>query len=101
MKYFINNNKIMLTLLAVLLLACISVGGMYTVSAEECLEYEKSFISIEITEGDTLTSIATQYAPAPSAYDSYVEEVKTMNNLTSDTIHSGCYLLIPCYSRVE
>ena len=33
--------------------------------------------------------------------DSYVDEVISMNGLTSTTIHAGAYLTIPYYSGEE
>lgn len=60
----------------------------------------KYFTSIKIEKGDTLWSIANENMD----YDhyknvsEYVNEVKTMNSLTSDRIVAGSYLIIPYYS---
>lgn len=94
-------NRIMLTMLLISFLCLCVIGGIHHVLADENIIYDKSFVSIEISEGDTLSSIAEQYAISPSEYSSYVEEVKSINNLKDDTINSGCYLMVPVYTPVQ
>lgn len=63
----------------------------------------KYYKSIEITKGDTLWSIANDYFD-PIHYKStleYVKEVKKMNNMTSDDIITGSYIIIPYYISEE
>lgn len=60
----------------------------------------KYFTSIQVEKGDTLWSIAEEYADDVH-YDSrndYIIEVMAMNNMSSDELKSGQYLLIPYYS---
>lgn len=97
MRKLIYNNKIMLTMGIVLFMSLFIIGGMKLVRADESIQYNKSFVSIEIKDGDTLTSIATEYAVSAAHYSDYIEEVKSINNLKSDTIHTGCYLMVPVY----
>jgi len=56
------------------------------------------YSSIQIEKGDSLWSIAETYT---NTYDvsinDYIEEVKQINHLESDDIHSGQYIIIPCY----
>ena len=62
----------------------------------------KYYKSIEITDGDTLWSIAKENMS--EEYDSvyaYIEEVMEMNNLESDQIHSGQYLTVAYYDVLE
>ena len=60
----------------------------------------KYYKSIEITNGDTLWSIANDHFD--SAYykntREYVSEIKKVNNLTSEKIVAGSYIIIPYYS---
>lgn len=97
----IYNNRIMLTIGAVLFFSMFVIGGMRWVCADENIQYNKSFTSIEIEDGETLTSIAEEYAISAAQYSDYIEEVKSINNLKSDTIHTGCYLMIPVYQIKE
>lgn len=51
--------------------------------------------SIEIEKGDTLWTIAEEYAPsAGMTVTEYIKQLKQMNHLGEDTIHAGCYLTI-------
>lgn len=56
---------------------------------------EKYYKSIELSYGDTLWEIAEEYMD--DSYDSiyeYIEELKTINGLTSERIHAGRYLTV-------
>ena len=97
----IYNNRIMLIIGIVIFINMFMISGMRRVRADENMQYNKSFISIEIEEGDTLTSIAREYAISAAQYSDYIDEVKSINNLKSDIIHTGCYLMIPVYQLKE
>lgn len=59
----------------------------------------KYFTCITIDSDDSLTSIAHEYIS--DEYDSvsdYIKEVKSINNLTSDTIYCGATLVVPYYA---
>ncbi len=100
MKKVTNNNIMLIILFIVAVLLSLFIG-FRMVHANESVEYEKTFVSIEIESGDTLTSIAKEYAPSSDAYTDYIIEVKNINNLQNDTIHAGCYLMVPVYRIVE
>lgn len=60
----------------------------------------KYYTSIEIQEGDTLWSIACQYADENFiSVQDYIEELRYMNQLSSDRIFEGHYLTISYYSE--
>lgn len=60
----------------------------------------KYYTSIEVTSGDTLWSIANKYADEEYvSVQEYIEDLKYMNNMTSDTIIEGHYLTIAYYSN--
>ncbi|SDB09335.1 cell division suppressor protein YneA [Eubacterium oxidoreducens] len=59
---------------------------------------EKYYTSIIVTSGDTLWTIADEYMG--NHYDQasdYIEEVVSINQLQSDTIHAGESLVIPYF----
>jgi hypothetical protein len=59
----------------------------------------KYYTSYEIQSGDTLTSIAQKYTVNSNvSVQDYIDEVKKNNNLVSDKITSGHYLVISYYS---
>ena len=68
------NNCFMLTILLVFIFLCVIMLRNRMVQARESVQYEKTFQSIEIESGTTLTSIAQEYSI--SDYDNYIEEVK-------------------------
>lgn len=60
---------------------------------------EKYFMCISVDADDTLWSIAEEYMSEEySSVDDYIDEVKSINNLTGDKIYSGASLVIPYYA---
>ena len=59
---------------------------------------EKYYTSIRIEEGDSLWSLAKKYG-AGSDRDTlnYVRELRQINRLAGDTIHTGHYLTVIYY----
>ncbi len=97
-KRLVNINYIMLSIVIFFIIIFLSICILNKAKADAYSNFEKSFISIEIEEGDTLSSIAEEYALTPSQVSDYINEIKNINNLKSDNIHTGCYLLIPLYT---
>lgn len=100
-KKWINYHRTILVAIIILILGFVIWGGSHVVNANSKAEYTKNFVSIMIQEGDTLTSIAHSYAKSEADYKDYIDEVMYINNLNSDVIHSGCYLLVPVYEVKE
>lgn len=77
----------------------LSIGLITTKAAVKDNEPKvKQIISLKIQECDTLWGIASEYIT--SEYDNmneFIEEIKTTNGLSSDTIHEGAYLIVPYY----
>ena len=100
LRYFMKkvcNNNVMLTVIVFSFLLIGTMSVITNSNAEKSDHYNKNFKTIVIENGDTLSSIAEEYAINPADYKDYIEEVKNINNLKNDTIHYGCYLLIPVY----
>ena len=52
--------------------------------------------SVQIHEGDSLWSIAEQYAVEEQDIRSYIQDICSLNDLSSDeTIYAGQYLILP------
>ena len=62
---------------------------------------QKTYVSVRITEGDTIWTIAEEnYTADAENMESYVKEICQINNLTmDDTIHTGANLVVPVYVR--
>lgn len=86
----------------ILILVIIFIGtGFFSKAETQAAEVPayKYYKSIEIQSGDTLTAIANTYiSDQYSDINSYIEEVESINGLTSTTIHAGQYLTVPYYS---
>lgn len=94
-------NKRILTavcFLIVVLVMSSSISG-FAQSKKTAEKFNKYYTSISIKKGDTLWSIASEYMTAE--YDNieeYIQEVKRLNHISGDTIYTGRYLTVPCYS---
>ncbi len=91
-------------LTAVIITGCASVFGNGFVNAQEIsgsvqtYESSKCFKSIKIQPGDSLWTIAQENKDAHYAsVQEYIDEIKQINNLSSDLIHSGQYLTVVYY----
>lgn len=59
----------------------------------------KYYTSVYVEQGDSLWSIAEEHwTKEYSDICVYIQEIKQLNQITSDTIQSGTYLCIPYYS---
>lgn len=90
---------------AVVLTAIIAGSSLlktYQAKASNAYEEVVYYKSIRISEGDTLWTIADQYMGNEfEDKQSYIEEVKRLNHLNGDTIHTGSYLMIPYADTVS
>ncbi len=58
------------------------------------------YTSIQLRQGDSLWDIADQYSKgSPYSVKEYVEELKKINNLKMDQIHSGEFLTIVYFAE--
>ena len=86
---------LLITCSIILSLSIISIK----VTAERVIDREKYVTSVKIEKGDSLWSIASKYIT--DEYDdmnSYIDEIKYSNGLTSEVIHEGRYIIVPYYA---
>ena len=88
--------KFMITCVAVMVFASVFLGRtMLTSMAKEENAPTRYYKSVEIQEGDSLWGLAKEYREGGTlSAREYVEELKRMNNLKEDTIHTGQYLTV-------
>lgn len=90
--------------IVMVVLICLLFGSLFVSAHEDTADTDtiyKYYKSIEIQPGDTLWDIAE--STMTSEYDSvqeYVQVLKDMNNLESDDIQAGQYLMI-AYNDTE
>ena len=67
---------------------------------EKAAKLNRYYTSVQLRQGDSLWDIARQYSTG-SGYScrEYVEELKRMNGLTSERIHSGEYLTVVYFAE--
>ena len=84
-----------------LIAVCVLVLNQNTIQADESIEYNKYFKSVEIKTGDTIWSIAEENIPENSSIDirEYIEEVQQINSLNGDNITSGMNIVVPYYAE--
>ena len=78
-----------------------SVIFLSNIGRAECsTEKSKKLTSVCIEEGDSVWSIAENYYTEEcGSMKEYVKEITKTNHLeSSDSIHAGCYLVVPYYN---
>lgn len=78
-------------------IVCGSIFSSAKNPATDIKQY-KYYKSITITQGDSLWSIAEEHCT--DVYDDiheYINELKELNGLTSETIHEGQHLIVAYY----
>lgn len=96
-------------ILAVLFVLCLVMAGTAALTGtmlktraadkNQSIEY-KYYTSICLERGDSLWKLAEEYMG--EHYDNqqdYIEEVRELNNLTSEEVQEGQYLTIPYFSE--
>lgn len=59
-----------------------------------------SITSVQIEEGDSLWSLASEYYTEEfDSVNAYISEIKRMNGLSSDVLYAGNYILIPQFTE--
>ncbi|MEX2461344.1 MAG: LysM peptidoglycan-binding domain-containing protein [Paenibacillaceae bacterium] len=67
--------------------------GITSVALMETIAHELN--AVDVVKGDTLWSIANQYAPSNESISSYVHKIMKLNGLTKPTIQEGHLLMLP------
>lgn len=54
--------------------------------------------SVRVEQGDTLWSIAREYYTDDyDSFEEYIDVIKKTNNMTTDRLYKGCYIIVPHY----
>ncbi|MDD6482585.1 MAG: LysM peptidoglycan-binding domain-containing protein [Lachnospiraceae bacterium] len=89
----------------IIIAAIILIGSSIITFASACGQksYSKEYTSIRIEPGDTLWDISDHYlVDGAMDKEDYIDEICRVNNISrEDTLHSGEYLVVACYSEIE
>ena len=77
----------------------ISVFSVTKFNGNNKVTYTKHCTNIEVQKGDTLWDYAQKYAIDSSDYNSYISEVKKLNNIIDDNIQQGQKIIIIYYEE--
>ena len=98
----VHQNILLALITTIVVLLCVLIGSSIAASGQSKAAQNTSYkyyTSVEIEKGDTIWNIAEEYmTPEYGSIQGYVEEIKSVNNLGDDDIHSGQYLMIPYFS---
>lgn len=101
----VHRNVLFALITSVIIILCAMIGSNIAASGHSKAAQNAStkyYTSIEIEKGDTLWSIAENYiTPEYPNTQKYVEEIKEINHLGDDDIHTGQYLMIPYFSSED
>lgn len=84
----------------ILIMVMLTFGGILSMANTRPDESADGayYKSISIRQGDSLWSIAGEYSDnCGMDIREYVKEIKRLNSLTSETIHTGEYLIVLCH----
>lgn len=107
-KYSIKIQKMIsgLLILVITLMFNIIVNGNFAKAEDHSVNTDsgcnKYFKSIVLEYGDTLWGIAAEYKGGYyECSQDYIDEVMSINHLTTDKIHAGQYLTVPYYETYD
>jgi cell division protein YceG involved in septum cleavage len=100
MRYSMRKNILMFVVPTLVMVLCFCLFYQPHVSANTGNLGEVSKVeSVLIKKGDTLSAIAEKYAPEMShvSPEEYQKQIVALNNLNSEYIQAGHYILLPNY----
>ncbi len=90
-KNILHKTLLICTILLTILL------GTIMVNASDAKQPDKYYTSIEIKQNDTLWSLESKYNNGTEARDTYINNIKQLNHIDTDTIIEGSYILLYYY----
>ncbi len=105
-SYRFKKRVLLAILTVIIVITGILVGSNHLTASKTraACEYQENlcYKSVEIKEGDTLWTIADEYmCEAFHDKDDYIAEIRAINHLNDDIIHTGAYLTVPYYEVEE
>lgn len=103
-KHRNKDNRLYVPALVIIIIICFSILMLNKTesSASNAPHLEMRYKSIEIQQGDSLWSIASEhYTDEWKSVQNYMEEIQQYNGITNGVIHAGNYLSLPYIVEVQ
>lgn len=102
MKVHLNRKIIGFFMLLIVFGYIITIIPTMIAYADQTQARTRSYKSIQINQGDSLWSIASEhYSEEWKSIPEYIDLIKSCNSLYEDQITAGCYLVIPYYPDTQ
>lgn len=102
MKKMNKQNHKMINLLTITVLVAIIVctaGFAVSANSDKASSASDSYYkSVRISSGDTLWTIAQEYCPDTIDIHSYIDNIKSINDIKNNTIKTGEYIIVAIYN---
>ena len=95
-----RNRQMTVKSLRMVIICAVSIGGIIVKASDDSNRTRtyKYYTTVSVEDNDTLWSLADRYNNGDEDTASYINNIMQMNDLSSDTIHSGKNLVIYYYS---
>ena len=95
-----RNKSLRMVIICSILIFAVSIGGIIVKASDDSNRTRtyKYYTTVSVEDNDTLWSLADRYNNGNEDTTSYINNIMQMNDLSSDTIHSGKNLVIYYYS---
>ena len=97
MKTTFKKRNVLHHVLLITSILVIMLFGTIMVNASDTKQPAKFYTSIEVEANDTLWSLESRYNNGTEDRDTYINNIRQLNNMHTDTIIEGSYILVYYY----
>ena len=90
----VNRVRFTAFLCALILVTVFTFSALFGYGRSEAMDADK-YISVEVSYGDTLWNLASEYGPENTDIRKIVFEIERINDVNASTLHPGQVLEIP------
>lgn len=93
----IKQKNVLYKILFIMLVCVVILMVSIIAKASDKQQPTRYYTSVQITHNDTLWSLEEQYNNGVEDSDTYIKNIKKLNNMKEDTINYGSYILMYYY----
>ena len=97
MKHILKKRHLLHRILLINAILLIIILGTIMVNASDTKQPDKYYTSVMIEQHDTLWSLEERYNNGTEDRDTYINNIKQLNNMRTDIITEGRYILLYYY----